>query len=163
MTGYQYTDDDYDEQEEPVKQNPVKDLRKQLSAKDKELKELREKFEGLDRAARQRTAAEELEARNADKRYARFLLADQVDPSDKVAVDRWVNENADLLGVEVRQADSIADEDVDAANRQERITRPRGQGGDTLANHKKTIDSFGPGDKEKLDAWIASQGALPGV
>lgn len=154
MPDYQYDDDGDDDEQQG---GGMQDLRKQLRAKDKELKELREKYTAIETTTRKRTATEVLTERGAKPGYARFLIADGVDPSDKAAVDSWVNENSDLLGLEVQQAEAPSDEEVEAADRQERILAPRGRGGDSIEKKLQEVRGFGPDDRAKFDAWIKSQ------
>ena len=69
MSNYDYEDDDFEIEDTSSNQSNdlVKQLRKAAKQKDKELQELREKFDGLSKAQRERAIKDVLEARGVNK------------------------------------------------------------------------------------------------
>lgn len=101
-------DDSFDEDESKL----VKDLRKQLKAKQErdagELEELNQ----LRAERRQRNVSEVLKAKGARPEFAKFYSSDD---SSTEAVEKWVSENSDLLGI---GSDDVTDADTkDAASK----------------------------------------------
>ena len=69
MSNNDYEDDDFEIEDTSSNQSNdlVKQLRKAAKQKDKELQELREKFDGLSKAQRERAIKDVLEARGVNK------------------------------------------------------------------------------------------------
>lgn len=91
--GSQFDDDDNDGIEDS---NLVKQLRKQLKAKDTEIDGLRGQFNELATRDRQRTLTEALSAKGLNAKAARFYPADAGLTDDAIA--SWISENADIFG-----------------------------------------------------------------
>ena len=98
MSNYDYEDedDDFTQEVKPDNNDLVKQLRKAAKAKDKELAELREKFEGLNKAQRERAIKDVLEARGVNSKVAKFIPQD-LDPTEE-SLSKWLTDNADVFG-----------------------------------------------------------------
>ncbi len=77
----------------------LKDLRKQLSQKDKELKEFKANFETLAKRDRERTLADTFKAKNVSEKVAKFYPSDRDASEDNIAA--WLTENADVFGIKL--------------------------------------------------------------
>lgn len=82
--------------------NLVKDLRKQLEAAKKAEREARAKADEYEAAQRKASVAQLLEAKGARAGLAKFYTADD---SSEEAVNAWITENAELLGISVDDTD----------------------------------------------------------
>lgn len=97
-------DDDEDEDRQPLEGDKlVRDLRKQLKARDKRLGEVEKELSDYAKERRTRTVAEVLKAREVNEKYARFVTADIEDVTPE-AVNKWLDDNADLVGVEKQES-----------------------------------------------------------
>ena len=102
MSNYDYEDEDDDITTESNSSNDlVKQLRKAAKQKDKELAELREKFDGLSKAQRERTIKDALERRGVNQKIASFIPQD-IDPTEE-SVSKWLEDYADVFGIELSQ------------------------------------------------------------
>lgn len=103
-------DDEDEEDRQPLEGDRlVKHLRRQLKERDKKLAEHEKALADFTKERRTQTVAEVLKAREVNPKYARFITADVEDPTPE-AVNKWLDENADLVGVEVQP--STVDEDT---------------------------------------------------
>lgn len=99
MSNYDYEDDDdFDTNDS---NDLVKTLRKAAKQKDKELAELRDKFEGLSKAQRERTIKDALERRGVNQKIASFIPQD-IDPTEE-SVSKWLEDYADVFGIDLGQ------------------------------------------------------------
>ncbi len=99
MSNYDYEDeDDFDTNDSS---DLVKQLRKAAKQKDKELAELRDKFEGLSKAQRERTIKDALERRGVNQKIASFIPQD-IDPTEE-SVSKWLEDYADVFGIDLGQ------------------------------------------------------------
>ncbi len=102
MSNYDYEDEDDDITTESNSSNDlVKQLRKAAKQKDKELAELRDKFEGLSKAQRERTIKDALERRGVNQKIASFIPQD-IDPTEE-SVSKWLEDYADVFGIDLGQ------------------------------------------------------------
>ena len=112
--------------------NLLKQLRKAKRADEKRIKELTEQLEGLSKAQRERTVKEVLEKKGVNPKAVRLILKD-LDDINEESVNNWLDDNADLFGIEVSKEAPIASEIDRAALRQQdiltqgAITPDRGQ------------------------------------
>ena len=103
-------DDEDEEQRQPLDGDKlVKHLRRQVKERDKRLSEVEKQLADFASERKTRTVAEVLKAREVNPKYARFITADVEDPTEE-AVNKWLDENADLVGVQPQ--DSTVDEDT---------------------------------------------------
>jgi hypothetical protein len=100
MSNYDYEDDD-DFDTNDSGNDLVKQLRKAAKQKDKELAELREKFDGLSKAQRERSIKDALERRGVNQKIASFIPQD-IDPTEE-SVSKWLEDYADVFGIDLGQ------------------------------------------------------------
>ncbi len=102
MSNYDYEDEDDDITTESNSSNDlVKQLRKAAKQKDKELAELRDKFDGLSKAQRERSIKDALERRGVNTKIASFIPQD-IDPTEE-SVSKWLEDYADVFGIDLGQ------------------------------------------------------------
>ena len=95
-------DDDLDtpEQYQADGSDLLKKLRKAKRADEKRIKELTEQLETLSKAQRERLVNEVLEKKGVNKKAARLAMKD-LDDVNEESVSRWLDDNADLFGIQV--------------------------------------------------------------
>jgi len=81
----------------------LKKLRKAKRADEKRIKELTEQLEGFSKAQREATVKNILEQKGVNQKAARLVLKDLDGDFSEEAVSNWLDENADLFGIEVSQ------------------------------------------------------------
>ena len=81
----------------------LKKLRKAKRADEKRIKELTEQLEGFSKAQRESTVKDILEQKGVNQKAARLVLKDLDGDFSEEAVTNWLDENADLFGIEVSQ------------------------------------------------------------
>ena len=81
----------------------LKKLRKAKRADEKRIKELTEQLEGFSKAQREATVKNILEQKGVNQKAARLVLKDLDGDFSEEAVTNWLDENADLFGIEVSQ------------------------------------------------------------
>lgn len=96
MSNYDYEDDD--DFTTDSSNDLVKQLRKAAKQKDKELQELRQQFESVSKAQRERAIKDALASRGVNQKIAAFIPAD-IDPTEE-SVSKWLTEYADVFGVD---------------------------------------------------------------
>jgi hypothetical protein len=79
----------------------LKKLRKAKRADEKRIKELTEQLEGFSKAQRESTVKSILEQKGVNQKAARLVLKDLDGDFSEEAVSNWLDENADLFGIEV--------------------------------------------------------------
>jgi hypothetical protein len=109
-------DDDLDtETEAPMDGSDLlKKLRKAKRADEKRIKELTEQLETLTKGQRERIVKETLEKKGVNPKAVRLVLKD-LDEVNEETVNNWLDDNADLFGLEVQQ-------DAPEVNSQNRAT-----------------------------------------
>ena len=80
----------------------LKKLRKAKRADEKRIKELTEQLETLSKGQRERIVKETLEKKGVNPKAVRLVLKD-LDEVNEETVNNWLDDNADLFGLEVRQ------------------------------------------------------------
>jgi hypothetical protein len=103
MSNYDYEDEDDDITTNGDNQSNdlVKQLRKAAKQKDKELAELRDKFDGLSKAQRERSIKDALERRGVNQKISAFIPQD-IDPTEE-SVSKWLEDYADVFGIDLGQ------------------------------------------------------------
>ena len=81
----------------------LKKLRKAKRADEKRIKELTEQLEGFSKAQRESTVKSILEKKGVNQKAARLILKDLDGEFSEESVSNWLDENADLFGIEVSQ------------------------------------------------------------
>lgn len=98
----------------------LKKLRKAKRADEKRIKELTEQLESLSKVQRERTVKEVLEKKGVNLKAARLVLKD-LDDVNEETVNNWLDDNAELFGIQVNQEEPKATEMDRAALRQQDI------------------------------------------
>jgi len=129
MATNQWTDDDDDfdfEDAQPAPANDndlVKQLRKAMRAKEKENKELAEKFEALNKTQRERVVKEVLESKGVNAKAARLIMKDLEDINEE-SVSNWLDDNGDLFGYSKQiEVDPQQQIDLAALRQQDIVTQ----------------------------------------
>ena len=110
MSNYDYEDDDDFTMES---NDLVKQLRKQLKAKEKEMAEFKSQFDSLSKAQRERAVKDVLEARGVNGKVAKFIPQD-LDPTEE-SLSKWLEDNADVFGFQVEDKTEPAVDPAQAA------------------------------------------------
>ena len=119
MSNYEYEDEDdfgYDSGSNDL----VKQLRKAAKQKDKELAELKAQFEGLSKSQRERAIKDALAARGVNTKIASFIPQD-IDPTEE-SVSKWLDDYADVFGINVEQTQATPNVDPAHAVAYQRMT-----------------------------------------
>ena len=106
MSNYDYEDEDDDFSTES-NNDLVKQLRKQLKAKEKEMAEFKSQFDNLSKAQRERAVKDVLEARGVNGKVAKFIPQD-LDPTEE-SLSKWLEDNADVFGFQVEDKQPAVD------------------------------------------------------
>ena len=130
MATNQWTDDDDDfefEDESPAPSNDgsdlLKKLRKAKRADEKRIKELTEQLESLSKAQRERVVKEVLNNKGVNPKAARLILNDLSDVNEE-SVAHWLDDNADLFGLQqAPKVDPQQQADLAALRQQDIVTQ----------------------------------------
>ena len=133
-----YDDDDDFESESD---NPLRALRKENRAKEKQIKELQEQLNSLSKAQRERSLADVLSARGLNDKIAKFI-PETVTSEEEVA--SWLEEFGDVFGATPAQPE-VKDEAVD----------PRFEALQKIASTQATGQAP-TGDADQIASLIAS-------
>jgi DNA-binding transcriptional regulator YbjK len=155
MSNNYWEDEDEDQDNDTPLQGDdlVKKLRKAKRADEKRIKELTEQLEGLSKVQRERTVKEVLEKKGVNLKAARLVLKD-LDDVNEETVSHWLDDNADLFGINI-PAQSNADNVSLAALRQQDIVTQGAVTPDREQDFNSKIDSAESADE--LIALIRSQ------
>jgi hypothetical protein len=154
MSNYEYEDDDdfgYESQGNDL----VKQLRKANKQKERELAELREQFQSLNKAQRERTVSELLQSRGVNPKIAKFIPEDVADES---ALSSWLSEYGDAFGLAnttEAAAPNISPEDAAAYKR---MTQTVDSGVTPEATQDVMNKLMNASSKEELDDIIRTSG-----
>jgi hypothetical protein len=99
----------------------LKKLRKAKRADEKRIKELTEQLETFTKSQRERLVKEVLEKKGVNPKAARLALKDLEDFSED-SVSRWLDDNADLFGVQTAQ-EEVPTQDLAALRQQDILTQ----------------------------------------
>ena len=153
MSNYDYEDDDFDT--EDTSNDLVKQLRKATKQKDKELSELKAQFENLNKAQRERAIKDALESRGVNSKIASFIPQD-IDPTEE-SVSKWLEDYADVFGIEVSQNQTPNVNPNDAAA-YKRMTNSADSGVSPEHNGDIMQRLMNANSKEELDEVIRMSG-----
>ena len=81
----------------------LKKLRKAKRADEKRIKELTEQLETFSKAQRESTVKSVLEKKGVNQKAARLVLKDLDGDFSEESISNWLDDNADLFGIEVSQ------------------------------------------------------------
>jgi hypothetical protein len=154
MSNYDYEDDD-DFGMDDSSNDLVKQLRKASKAKDKELNELKAQFESLNKAQRERAIKDALAARGVNSKIASFIPQD-IDPTEE-SVSKWLEDYADVFGIEVSQNQTPNVNPADAAA-YKRMTNSADSGTSPEHNGDIMQKLMNANTKEELDDVIRLSG-----
>ena len=153
MSNYDYEDDD--DFTEDSSNDLVKQLRKASKQKDKELQELRSQFESLSKGQRERAIKDALAARGVNSKIASFIPQD-IDPTEE-SVSKWLEDYADVFGIEVSQNQTPNVNPNDAAA-YKRMTNSADSGASPEHNGDIMQKLMNANSKEELDDVIRLSG-----
>ena len=155
MSNNYWEDEDEDQDNDTPLQGDdlVKKLRKAKRADEKRIKELTEQLEGLSKVQRERTVKEVLEKKGVNLKAARLVLKD-LDDVNEDTVSNWLEDNADLFGINV-PAQSNADNASLAALRQQDVVTQGAVTPDREQDFNSKIDNAQSADE--LIALLRSQ------
>lgn len=154
MSNYDYEDDD-DITQDDSSNDLVKQLRKASKQKDKELQELRSQFETLSKGQRERAIKDALAARGVNSKIASFIPQD-IDPTEE-SVSKWLEDYADVFGIEVSQNQTPNVNPNDAAA-YKRMTNSADSGVSPEHNGDIMQKLMNANSKEELDDVIRLSG-----
>ena len=153
MSNYDYEDDD--DFTEDSGNDLVKQLRKASKQKDKELNELRSQFESLSKGQRDRSIKDALASRGINPKIASFIPQD-IDPTEE-SVSKWLEDYADVFGIEVSQTQTPNVNPADAAA-YKRMTNSADSGASPEHNGDIMQKLMNANSKEELDDVIRLSG-----
>ena len=153
MSNYDYEDDD--DFTEDSSNDLVKQLRKASKQKDKELNELRAQFESLSKGQRERAIKDALAARGVNSKIASFIPQD-IDPTEE-SVSKWLEDYADVFGIETSQTQTPNVNPADAAA-YKRMTNSADSGASPEHNGDIMQKLMNANSKEELDDVIRLSG-----
>jgi hypothetical protein len=154
MSNYDYEDDD-DFTTDDSSNDLVKQLRKASKTKDKEIAELRSQFESLNKSQRERAIKDALAARGVNGKIAAFIPQD-IDPTEE-SVSKWLEDYADVFGIEVSQTQTPNVNPADAAA-YKRMTNSADSGTSPEHNGDIMQKLMNANSKEELDDVIRLSG-----
>ena len=155
MSNYEYEDDDDDFTQESGNNDLVKQLRKAAKQKDKELQELREKFEGISKAQRERNIKDVLESRGVNSKIAKFIPSD-LDPTEE-SLSKWLDENGDVFGFQASESNQpVVDPATAAAYKKMNNVTEQGLTPDSHDDIMRKL--MNANSKEELDEVIRQSG-----
>ena len=154
MSNYDYEDDD-DITQDDSPNDLVKQLRKASKQKDKELAELRSQFDSLSKGQRDRTIKDALTSRGINPKIASFIPQD-IDPTEE-SVSKWLEDYADVFGIETSQTQTPNVNPADAAA-YKRMTNSADSGASPEHNGDIMQKLMNANSKEELDDVIRLSG-----
>ena len=152
MSNYDYEDDDFENDSNDL----VKQLRKANKQKEKELAEVKAELQNLSKSQRERAIKDTLASRGVNGKIAAFIPQD-IDPTEE-SVSKWLEEYADVFGVDVGSNQATPNVDPAQAKQYQKMTRSveSGQvpdGADDIMRRLLSANS-----REELDEVIRQSG-----
>lgn len=96
----------YDDEDENTETSTgPKALREALDKAKAELKSLTERAVKAERKLGEKSLTDVLQKKSLNPGLSKWILKDDVDPSDEKAVDKWLEENADIFGFQLNSSD----------------------------------------------------------
>ena len=152
MSNYDYEDDDFDSDGGDL----VKQLRKANKQKEKELAELKAQFDSISKANRERAIKDALASRGVNSKIAAFIPQD-IDPTEE-SVSKWLEDYADVFGVEVPSNQATPNVDPAQAAAYQRMTNAVEQGVTPEFQAQIHHKLMNANSKEELDEIIRLSG-----
>lgn len=100
----------------------VKKLRKAKRADEKRIKELSEQLEGFLKEKKESTVRQVLEKKGVNAKAARLIMKDLEDVNEE-SVSSWLDDNADLFGINTSQEPTVDKNDIAALRQQDALTQ----------------------------------------
>jgi hypothetical protein len=154
MSNYDYEDDDFNF--EDTSNDLVKQLRKQLKAKEKELSEKESALTNLSKAQRERAIKDTLASRGVNSKIATFIPQD-IDPTEE-SVSKWLEDYADVFGIELNQNQATPNVDPAQAAAYKRMTNTVESGASPEHNDNIMQKLMNANSREELDDVIRMSG-----
>lgn len=117
---YQDWEDDDDYETEVDSTSLVKQLRKQLKAKEADLKKFESELSELRTAQRVNTIQSVLSEKGVSPKVAKFIPSD-IDATPE-SIEAWVNENADVFGIQINRDNQPSQQDLAALRQIDSVT-----------------------------------------
>ncbi len=154
MSNYDYEDDDFDL--DSSSNDLVKQLRKQLKAKERELSEKESALTNLSLAQRERAIKDTLASRGVNSKIASFIPQD-IDPTEE-SVSKWLEDNADVFGIELSQNQAKPNVNPADAAAYKRMTNAVETGSSPEHNDNIMQKLMNANSREELDEVIRMSG-----
>ncbi len=154
MSNYDYEDDDFDT--DSSGNDLVKQLRKQLKAKEKELSEKESALTNLSKAQRERAIKDALASRGVNSKIAAFIPQD-IDPTEE-SVSKWLEDYADVYGYESNQTQATPNVNPADAAAYKRMTNTVETGVSPEHNDNIMQKLMNANSREELDDVIRMSG-----
>jgi hypothetical protein len=153
MSNYDYEDDDFENNDS---NDLVKQLRKANKQKEKELAELKAQFDSISKANRERAIKDALASRGVNSKIAAFIPQD-IDPTEE-SVSKWLENYADIFGVQQAEAQATPNVDPRQAAAYQRMTNAVEQGVTPEFQAEIHQRLMNANSREELDEIIRSSG-----
>ena len=153
MSNLDYEDDD---DLSDLSNDLVKQLRKANKQKEKELAELKAEFQNLSKAQRERAIKDALERRGVNQKIASFIPQD-IDPTEE-SVSNWLNNYADVFGIDGGQTQTKPNVDPAQAAQYQRMNQAVNQAESPAPLDDVYRRLMNANTKEELDAVIRESG-----
>ena len=154
MSNYDYEDDDFDT--DSSGNDLVKQLRKQLKAKEKELSEKDSALNNLSKTQRERVIKDALASRGVNSKIAAFIPQD-IDPTEE-SVSKWLEDYADVFGYESNQTQATPNVNPADAAAYKRMTNTVESGVSPEHNDNIMQKLMNANSREELDDVIKLSG-----
>ena len=154
MSNYDYEDDDFDT--DSSGNDLVKQLRKQLKAKEKELSEKDSALNNLSKTQRERVIKDALASRGVNSKIAAFIPQD-IDPTEE-SVSKWLEDYADVFGIESSQTQATPNVNPNDAAAYKRMTNSADSGVSPEHNGDIMQRLMNANSREELDEVIRLSG-----
>ena len=154
MSNYDYEDDDFNFEDSG--NDLVKQLRKQLKAKEKELSEKESALTNLSKAQRERAIKDTLASRGVNGKIAAFIPQD-IDPTEE-SVSKWLEDYADVFGIEINQTQATPNVNPADAAAYKRMTNTVETGVSPEHNDNIMQKLMNANTREELDDVIRLSG-----
>jgi len=154
MSNYDYEDDDFDT--DSSGNDLVKQLRKQLKAKEKELSEKDSALNNLSKTQRERAIKDALASRGVNSKIAAFIPQD-IDPTEE-SVSKWLEDYSDVFGIESNQTQATPNVNPADAAAYKRMTNTVETGVSPEHNDNIMQKLMNANSREELDDVIRMSG-----
>jgi hypothetical protein len=154
MSNYDYEDDDFDM--DSSGNDLVKQLRKQLKAKEKELSEKESALNNLSKTQRERAIKDALASRGVNSKIAAFIPQD-IDPTEE-SVSKWLEDYSDVFGIESNQTQATPNVNPADAAAYKRMTNTVETGVSPEHNDNIMQKLMNANSREELDDVIRLSG-----